>query len=207
MVVNRFDENSSYVAGICRQFAELSGHAAVGNAYATQGGSGTFGKHWDTHCVFVTQLIGAKRWKVYRPTMELPLKFHNSRNQKNTFAGEVVFEADLQEGDILYIPRGWWHEVMPINNVPSLHIAVGIHSVKVHDYIRWVLGSKMPSHKICRETLALDVNRDSFNSALQTFSEICMDPEVIGDFVRQHHGVVGMKLFVNFSDIFETPSR
>lgn len=204
MVVNRFDKASAYAGHLCRELAVLTGHTTVGNAYATQGGNGTFGKHWDTHCVFAVQLIGAKRWKVFRPTLELPLAFQTSRTLKQSFAGEAVFDAILKAGDILYMPRGWWHEATPIEGSPSLHIAVGVHTPKVHEYIRWVLTSKMPEHLCHRDTLSGDPKHaDSLSSALQQLSQACRMKDVFDEYCVQQQGAANVKPHLEFSEIFD----
>lgn len=204
LVVNRFDKNSAFAGQLCRELAVLTGHTTVGNAYATQGGTGTFGKHWDTHCVFAVQIIGAKRWKVYRPTLTLPLAFQTSRSLKESFNGEVVFDGILRTGDILYMPRGWWHEATPIEGAPSLHIAVGVHTPKVLDYVRWVLTSKMPSHQCHRETLSKTPgDADYLACALQLLSQACQSREVLEEFCVQQHGAVNVKSYVEFADVFQ----
>jgi len=156
MVVNRFEKSSTYVADVCHQVADFCGHAVVGNAYVTQGGTGTFGKHWDAHCVFAAQLIGAKHWKIFRPTIELPLPSNNFSKKPTIGATEMVFDGVLQAGNMLYVPRGWTHEVAPIAGQPSLHIAAGVHSPKVLDYLKWVLNNKLSAHIAARETMALN---------------------------------------------------
>ena len=50
------------------------GHPVQANAYATPAGAQGFAVHHDTHDVFVLQVAGEKRWLVYEPALELPLK-------------------------------------------------------------------------------------------------------------------------------------
>lgn len=38
-----------------------------------------------------------------------------------------VWEGVLETGDLLYMPRGWWHKAMP-DEEPTLHITVGIYN-------------------------------------------------------------------------------
>ena len=44
------------------------------NAYFTPARAQGFAIHHDTHDVFILQVAGSKRWRVWRPVLELPLK-------------------------------------------------------------------------------------------------------------------------------------
>jgi lysine-specific demethylase/histidyl-hydroxylase NO66 len=82
--------------------------------------------HHDTHDVFSLQVTGEKRWLVYEPAWELPLK--NQRYKAETM-GEPeapVLDVTLRAGDTLYLPRGWLHEAKT-SETDSLHITIGIN--------------------------------------------------------------------------------
>jgi len=91
IVINRFDRFSIHAFHLCKQISSFTNHSTVGNAYVTFEGKGTFGKHWDTHCVFAIQMKGRKRWKLYRPTLDLPLKFQSSAGEKSSFNGDRTY--------------------------------------------------------------------------------------------------------------------
>ena len=42
----------------------------------------------------------------------------------------------LEAGDLLYIPRGWWHVAMPLDE-PTLHLTVGVNNLTGADFLRW----------------------------------------------------------------------
>jgi ribosomal protein L16 Arg81 hydroxylase len=204
LVVNRFEKCSTAVAALCRQLSDLTANPTVGNAYATKGGTGTFGKHWDTHCVFATQLIGAKRWKVYRPTLELPLAFQTSKAEKARFDGEPVFDDVLRAGDVLYIPRGWWHEVTPIPDQPSLHIAVGVHSMKTHDYVKWVLNRKMGGDLSFRQSLDRSAPQDALlEEACDALLRECRSRTSFQQYLRECQVAVGQRQVIDFDEMFQ----
>jgi 50S ribosomal protein L16 3-hydroxylase len=204
LVVNRFEKCSTWVASLCRQLSDLTANTTVGNAYATKGGTGTFGKHWDTHCVFATQLIGAKRWKVYKPTLELPLAFQTSKAEKAHFNGEAVFDDVLRAGDVLYIPRGWWHEVTPIPDQPSLHIAVGVHSMKTHDYVKWVLNRKMGHDLSFRRSLDRSSPDDALlEEACGALLRECRSQTSFQQYLRECQVAVAQKQVIDFDAMFQ----
>jgi ribosomal protein L16 Arg81 hydroxylase len=119
--------NWTPVAAYCRELEARLGHPVQCNAYWTPRGSQGLPVHHDTHDVFVLQVSGRKRWLVYEPAFELPLK-----NQRYTPAmgepGETVLEVELEAGDTLYLPRGWLHEALT-SDEDSLHLTVGVNVV------------------------------------------------------------------------------
>ena len=110
----------------------FAGFPTRSNAYVSFGGTGSFGAHWDTHDVVVLQLVGRKRWRVGPPTFPLPLPAHTSRRSGEAAPSFSALDVLLEAGDLLYLPRGWWHEVTPLAE-PSLHLSVGIYVPSVFD--------------------------------------------------------------------------
>jgi ribosomal protein L16 Arg81 hydroxylase len=118
------------LATLCRELETALGHPVQANAYYTPRASQGLAVHHDTHDVFVLQVEGRKRWLVYEPVLDLPLK-----DQKYTpemgGPGDPVHDVTLAPGDTLYLPRGWLHEALT-SDTDSLHITVG---VTVHTWL------------------------------------------------------------------------
>ncbi|XP_026457973.1 uncharacterized protein LOC113358592 isoform X2 [Papaver somniferum] len=133
---------SESIAAIADGLAVLFGQPSVGaNAYLTPPQSQGLARHYDDHCVFICQLLGQKRWVVSpRQTSLLPRLYEPLRCLTGSEDGIDAFECKqflLQEGDILYIPRGCPHEAYTVtdDDVPekddvstgsSLHLTLGI---------------------------------------------------------------------------------
>ncbi|HEX7254594.1 MAG TPA: cupin domain-containing protein, partial [Gaiellaceae bacterium] len=83
--------------------------------------------HHDTHDVFVLQVAGEKRWLVYEPALELPLKKQKYSRELGE-PGQPVHDLVLRPGDMLYLPRGWLHEALT-SDTDSLHLTVGVNVV------------------------------------------------------------------------------
>ncbi|HEV2902259.1 MAG TPA: cupin domain-containing protein [Gaiellaceae bacterium] len=115
------------LGAFCRSLERTLGHPAQVNAYYTPRAAQGLSVHHDTHDVFVLQVSGRKRWLVYEPAFELPL-----RNQKYSAElgapGEPVHDLVLQPGDMLYLPRGWLHEALT-SDTDSLHLTIGVNIV------------------------------------------------------------------------------
>ena len=57
----------------------------------------------------------------------------------------------LNDGDVLYIPRGWWHEAFPLGE-PSLHLTVSLTPPTAMDYLGWVM-ARLRNHAELRASL------------------------------------------------------
>lgn len=106
------------------------------NAYAGTGHDPGFGLHWDDHDVFILQMSGRKRWKVYAPTRPWPLYRDIEENAAPTDA--PVWDHIIEPGDFLYLPRGQWHDVVGIDE-PTLHITIGINNPTGISLFNWLI--------------------------------------------------------------------
>ena len=122
------------LAEFCRELERELGHPVQANAYYTPASAQGFKVHHDTHDVLCLQVEGEKRWLVYPPVLELPLK-----NQKYSpelgEPGEPVMDVTMRAGDTLYLPRGWLHQAMT-SDTASLHLTVGINVATWRDAVR-----------------------------------------------------------------------
>ena len=113
------------LARYCRHLEAFLGHPAQANAYFTPRGSQGLPVHHDTHEVLSLQVAGEKRWLVYEPVLELPLKSQRYRSALGAPA-EPVLDVTLRAGDTLYLPRGWLHQALT-SDTDSLHVTVGVN--------------------------------------------------------------------------------
>ncbi len=98
------------------------------NAYLTPPGTKGLELHFDYHDVFVLQLDGRKRWRVWEP---LPRTRQPVRRgpavPMPTFdeLGEPLFDLTLHAGDCLYLPRGFPHAAETVEAASS-HLTIGV---------------------------------------------------------------------------------
>jgi hypothetical protein len=123
-VLQALHHNWLPLARFCRALEADLGHPVQANAYYTPRRSQGFGVHHDTHDVFCLQVSGEKRWLLYQPVLELPLK-HQRYSADLGERGEPVGDLTLGPGDTLYLPRGWLHEALT-SETDSLHITIGV---------------------------------------------------------------------------------
>ena len=125
------------VGAFCRSLEETLGHPAQANAYYTPRAAQGLPVHHDTHDVFVLQVSGEKRWLVYEPALELPLKDQRYSAELGG-PGEPVEDRVLRPGDTLYLPRGWLHQALT-SDTDSLHLTIGVNVVTWLDAFRAAL--------------------------------------------------------------------
>ena len=148
-VVDRVAAEFAAGATIVLQALHVSWHAAAlycrgleralacpvqANAYWTPAAAQGFAVHHDTHDVFILQVAGHKRWRVYEPVLELPLKDQRWSAELGE-PGPPVMDFVLGPGDTLYLPRGWPHEA-ETSAEPSLHLTIGLHPPTRLDALR-----------------------------------------------------------------------
>jgi hypothetical protein len=121
----------------CRGLEQALGFPVQANAYATPAAAQGFAVHHDTHDVFVLQVSGTKRWRIYAPVLELPLSGQRWSPALGD-PGPPVDDLTLGPGDTLYLPRGWPHEAVA-QDADSLHITVGLHVPTRLDALRAAL--------------------------------------------------------------------
>jgi ribosomal protein L16 Arg81 hydroxylase len=186
LVLNRLEAKSEPVHDLVMEVARFVGEKAVANGYAAFGGKGTFAKHWDTHDVFAVQLIGRKRWRVFAPTFVLPLPRQGSKEHKHECPADPIFDAILEAGDVLYIPRGWWHEAIPLPGEETFHIAVGIHPMLVRDYIAWSCVKTFPSNIALRQSIKAEHDDlVSLPNAAKAARELLIEQANLAEYKRE----------------------
>lgn len=182
LILNRLDLKCPRVAEIAAQISGLIGERTVSNGYACFGGGGAFGHHWDTHDVFAVQLIGRKRWKLYEPTVALPLPHQRSADRKHECPQVPIQDVVLEPGDILYVPRGWWHSTETAAKEESFHIAVGVHTLKMRDYATWLCETVMGEHISARRSLKWENNEFEDADFVKAFEREMFSAKNLADF-------------------------
>ncbi|MFT4552537.1 MAG: hypothetical protein ACI9S8_001162 [Chlamydiales bacterium] len=137
IILNSADVFSGGALGkFCRQLEEdLKCCKVFTNVYMTPANAQGLETHADFTDVFVLQLGGKKVWKIYS-SIEESL---NSEEHEHFISnpGEVTMEFVLEEGDVLYIPRGYVHSASTRSS-SSLHATMGIIRFSWEDFLKRV---------------------------------------------------------------------
>jgi ribosomal protein L16 Arg81 hydroxylase len=185
LVINRIEAHSLECRRLCADVGRFAGLATTSNAYLSFSGAGSFGKHWDTHDVFAVQLFGRKRWLVFPPTFPLPLSHHTSESFSQPESGCAHLDVVLEPGDVLYVPRGWWHQAVPLAQ-PSFHLSVGAYTATVHDYLLWFSAGFLAQQPGARRALMPESqSAASLRPLVEQLSAAALDPNAMREFQHE----------------------
>ncbi len=99
------------------------------NVYCSFKGVQAFGTHYDLHDVFAIQTGGEKVWRLYENCAVLPVEAppHTPETQRyfEQNRGRLMTEVRMRPGDVLYLPRGWYHDALAEDG-PSLHVTMSV---------------------------------------------------------------------------------
>ena len=168
---------------------------AFANLYAGWHSQNAFNRHWDAQEAMVLQLAGRKRWRVWRPTRLHPLQ-NDSEPPAPPTAGPA-WEGVLNDGDVLYIPRGWWHDAFPLNE-PSLHLTVSLTPPTALDYLGWVM-SRLRDQADLRASLpsAGDAWQSEMAARISTLVADTLRAAPLTEFQRQWEANIRPNPYIN----------
>lgn len=129
LVANRIQKVSPEVGAISRAIGpEFAAHC-VANAYCSFRQIQAFSTHFDLHDVFALQVEGEKVWHVYEARADNPVHPVPPGDEAEKWLiasrGKLLLEITMQPGDILYLPRGQYHDAITGASA-SLHVTFGL---------------------------------------------------------------------------------
>jgi ribosomal protein L16 Arg81 hydroxylase len=154
LVANSIDEVAPEVRAISSGLAEHFSARAGANTYCSFPGVQAFASHCDLHEVFAIQCEGAKIWNIYENRAEAPveqLQGDGAQAMIDAAKGRVMMQVRMQPGDLLYIPRGYYHDAVASNEA-SLHLTFSVAPLTGRAIFR-LLESKAVESRLFREYL------------------------------------------------------
>jgi len=102
------------------------------NLYCSWETHQAFPTHFDTHEVFALHVAGEKVWNIYEGRLENPIANDAYKNVDDAFnaqhRGDLLEQVTLRPGDILYIPRGQYHDALA-SSEGCIHLSLGVTHV------------------------------------------------------------------------------
>ncbi len=121
------------VSELCRDLESTLRHPVGAMMFLTPKGSQGIEAHFDNVETFILQIEGSKHWRLYKPTVLLPLKEEYELTGEDE-EPQLMQEIHLKAGDLLYFPRGHIHEAFT-SDYSSLHITVGVSVLRWADLL------------------------------------------------------------------------
>jgi len=157
VVLDLIETLSSGVAAVSAALRTATGGVAVCNAYCSWRAHQAFMAHFDSTDVFAIHIEGSKVWRVYegRADNAIDVEGHNygsfTPEHHARAKGKLLKEIEMKPGDVLYLPRGQYHEALACSDA-SLHLSFGIGQPTGIDIITRPLRS-LPDESLFRENL------------------------------------------------------
>ena len=120
------------------------------NAYLSPAAARGLEVHFDYHDVFVVQLEGTKRWRVWSPTETSrdPIGGkHTVPRPKLEDLDDPLLDLVLEPGDVLYLPRGHPH-VAETTDQASSHLTVGLLAITWHRIVRRAIDQEIEAGRL-----------------------------------------------------------
>ncbi|MCU0525086.1 MAG: cupin domain-containing protein [Elainella sp. Prado103] len=232
LILNQIHRHVPAIAGFAAELRQILGFRTQVNAYSSYPHHQGFSCHYDTHEVFILQIEGSKQWRVFQETFASPLPEQKSAGLTPP-PDPPYLKCTLYPGDVLYIPRGHWHDAIT-DESPSLHLTLGIHVKTGIDLLEWLVddlrqqvewrkslparcevGSMQPHWSTLAQTLADRLADPTLGDRYQSYLDSLAQPVKKYDFPRQAgfdqfpHGVDTSFQCVQFqpSQVIELPEQ
>jgi bifunctional lysine-specific demethylase and histidyl-hydroxylase NO66 len=129
VIANHIQRVSPEVGAVVRALEEEFAARVFANVYCSFRNVQAFQTHFDLHDVFAFQAEGEKVWRIYEGRADAPVAPLPPGEEAEQWLirtrGALLFEAHMKPGDVLYLPRGQYHDALT-GAQASLHVTFGV---------------------------------------------------------------------------------
>jgi ribosomal protein L16 Arg81 hydroxylase len=129
LIANHFHRVCPEVAAVAHMLEREFAARVAANVYCSFKAVQAFPTHFDLHDVFALQAEGEKTWRIYEARADAPVQPLPPGDEIEKWLtasrGRMLFEAHMKPGDILYLPRGQYHDALT-GAQASLHVTFGV---------------------------------------------------------------------------------
>ena len=150
VVLQGLHHTDPLLAKLANNLALELDHPIQINAYLSPADTRGLDVHFDFHDVFVVQLGGRKRWRVWEPlprTVDPVKGRHSIAKPRFDELGEPLTDVTLVEGDCLYLPRGYPHAAETLDD-RSDHLTIGLVAVTWHRVLRKAIDAEIAAGRL-----------------------------------------------------------
>ena len=139
LVLNDLIYFSNEIEKLASDLQSITNGRCQANLYFSMQSHQAFAPHFDTHDVFALHCEGEKIWNIYENFEKDPINhpiYKQELNDKTKKPGKIIDQILLKPGDLLYLPRGQFHDALASKN-GAMHIAFGITYLKPIDIFQY----------------------------------------------------------------------
>ncbi|MGE0723878.1 MAG: cupin domain-containing protein [Alphaproteobacteria bacterium] len=185
VVLNGVGELSDGLSETSAALRAATGAGVQANLYFSRRGRQAFEPHFDTHEVFALHCVGEKVWRIFANRAEVPTQrsvlADNAQGTKHP-PGQVVDEVLLRPGDLLYIPRGQFHDALAGTD-PTIHVSFAASMPSGANVLR-LLGEEGRLDTFLRQDLPLGLTPEALAAASGRIGDrlaaMTRDPRFLG---------------------------
>jgi len=189
IVMNDVDSLTPGMAAVSAALEGAGLGKAQANVYISWQSHKAFPAHFDTHEVWAVQVEGEKIWNLWEGRADWPIAHpafrHLGQPHHEQAKGRLREKVLLRPGDLLYLPRGWYHDALA-EAPASVHIAFGLHAPLGMDLLTILLDRALGDVEF-RKPLPRQDGTAAAKFALTTragqlgqrLAELCREPQVM----------------------------
>ena len=172
IVYDHVGQCSASISRLMTRLEQFFDHRIDGSIFLTPPHSAGLRPHWDPSDGLLLQVEGRKQFRLYEQTVDLPMHQHSSEPP-----GRFLADVELAAGDLLYLPRGVFHEGRASGDEHSLHLAFGMYPVLTINVLERALANASKEHVLLRKSAGLIPSDDEQLAAIvqQAFSPERLD--------------------------------
>lgn len=125
LLLNEIETLHPGVGAVLETIEAAHGGRGNANLYCSWKQRQAFDSHYDRHEVYALQIVGEKTWRIYEGRAEAPIEHPAFKNvpqaEYDRMKGGVAQELVMRPGDLLYLPRGQFHDALASSDV-SVHV-------------------------------------------------------------------------------------
>jgi bifunctional lysine-specific demethylase and histidyl-hydroxylase NO66 len=150
VVLQGLHHTNPHLAKLANNIALALDHPVQINAYLSPPSAQGLDLHFDFHDVFIVQLAGSKRWRVWSPLPRTiaPIKGrHKIAAPRLDELGDPLLDFTMAAGDCLYMPRGHPHAAETVDDHSS-HLTIGVVAVTWQRVLRKAIDAEVAAGRL-----------------------------------------------------------
>ncbi len=172
IILNDIEKYNSNLLRVADELQKLTHGRCQGNLYFSMASHQAFGPHFDLHDVFAIHFEGKKIWNIYENIENSPINhpaFRIPPEERVQRAGKLIDQVTLNPGDLLYIPRGQYHDALASED-GAIHVAFGLTYFKPIDLMSSIW-EKFILNQFMRNDIKQNSSKEELKIILSKFSK------------------------------------